>query len=240
MIECVDIGTAIVAYIEPHAGAERAFNRWYERDHFYAATMAGPGAFAGARWVATHECKQVRPATGTLFGDPNHGSYLATYWLLPDTQTEWDAWVARQMPALTAHDRLFPGRDHLHTAVYKYEAQVRSTDGPHAALALDRCFTGVVMIAVDRDTDVESFMRELVGDEVPVAAAFTQERLIVSVLDEPVSDPRRHLLVLAFLDGDVLRIWRDRVEPALDGVCVRYASPFLRTIPGSDAYVDEL
>ena len=41
--EPVTVGTAVIAYIEPHAGEARAFNRWYERDHFYAAAMAGPG-----------------------------------------------------------------------------------------------------------------------------------------------------------------------------------------------------
>jgi len=49
----VGIGTAIIAYIEPHEREAKAFNRWYERDHMYAATTAGPGAFSGARWVAT-------------------------------------------------------------------------------------------------------------------------------------------------------------------------------------------
>ena len=41
----VAIGTAIVAYIEPHAGQALEFNQWYDRDHMFAATTAGPGAF---------------------------------------------------------------------------------------------------------------------------------------------------------------------------------------------------
>ena len=93
-----------------------AFNAWYERDHFYAAAMAGPGMYAGARWVATRACKDVR-LPGRLFGDPARGSYLATYWLLPGTQAEWDDWAARAYAA-TPPERLFAGREHLHTAVY--------------------------------------------------------------------------------------------------------------------------
>ena len=241
MIDCVDIGTAIVAYIEPHAGAERDFNRWYERDHFYAATMAGPGVFAGGRFVATRACKQARPPGATLFGDASRGSYLALYWLLPDTQHDWDAWVARQVGTLVAQDRMFPGRDHLHTAVYRFVSQSRAADGPHAALALDRCFDGVVAMALAPDVDARAIADRVVGRRVPVAVAFRQERLIVSVLgDAAVTDSESHTLLLAFVDGDVLDVWRDDIKPALETHDVRFASPFLRTIPGTDAYVDEL
>src|SRR3977135_1720358 len=103
----VRMGTAIVALIEPHAGQAREFNRWYERDHLYAATTAGPGAFAGARWVATRACKAVRRGGATGFGDAARGSFLTTVWLLVDTQAEWDAWVAQRMEGLRAQDRMF-------------------------------------------------------------------------------------------------------------------------------------
>ena len=59
----VTIGSAVVAYIEPAPGEAAAFNAWYERDHFYAAAMAGPGMYAGARWVA-NACVQGRPPPG--------------------------------------------------------------------------------------------------------------------------------------------------------------------------------
>jgi hypothetical protein len=240
VIDCVEIGTAVVAYIEPHLGVEVEFNRWYERDHFYAAAMAGPGMFSGGRFVANRPCKDVRPPDGTLFGDPARGSYLACYWVLPGMQAEWDAWVAGAVAQLAAQDRMFPGRDHVHTALYRFDWQVGD---PPAALALDRGFDGCVAIALARDDDVDAWAADLVGDGLPAAAAFTQERLIMSVLgDDAVSDPASHVLVLGFVDGDVLSVWRDRVEPMLgdDRVRVRYASPFLRTVPGTDRYVDEL
>src|SRR3977135_4173729 len=117
----VRMGTAIVALIEPHAGQARAFNRWYERDHFYAATTAGPGAFSGARWVATRACKTGRPARATWFGDPSRGSFLTTVWGLDGAQPEWDGWVGQQMEKLRAEpDRMFAGRDHVHTSVYRF------------------------------------------------------------------------------------------------------------------------
>ena len=125
----VGIGTAIVAYIEPHEGQAEAFNRWYERDHFYAATTAGPGCIRGARWVATRACKELRPPGGTWFGDPARGSYLTTVWLLDDTQGEWDAWVGRQMEHLRAEgDRMFAGRDHVQTGAYRFVCEVASAN----------------------------------------------------------------------------------------------------------------
>jgi len=238
----VEIGTAIVAYIEPHAGLARDFNRWYERDHFYTAAMAGPGAFAGGRWVATRACKARRPAGATLFGDPARGSYLATYWLLPGLHAEWEAWTVQQVQTLAAGGRMFAGRDHLHTAAYRFDRETLADDaGVNSALALDRGFGGVAAFAIGPDDDVDAFTKQLVGAAIPVAARFTQEQLIMSTLGEAaVTDSSSHALVLAFLDGDPLTIWRDHVEPALEDVDVRFASPFLRTIPGTDTYTDDL
>jgi len=233
----VVIGTAIVAYIEPHAGQAREFNRWYERDHFYAATTAGPGAFAGARWVATRACKAVRPPAAAWFGDAARGSFLTTVWLLDGAQLEWDEWVARQMQRLRAQDRMFPGRDHIHTAVYRYCCEVRADDAPTAAVALDHGFAGVIAIAVAPGAAAaESCAREIAGPELPVVVGLTPERVILSQ-----AEPPPHALVLGFTAGDPLDAWHARIEPALARMpAVGFASPFLRTIPGTDSYVDEL
>jgi hypothetical protein len=233
----VAIGTAIVALIEPHEGQAREFNRWYERDHFYAATTAGPGAFAGARWVATRACKAVRPSGGQWFGDPARGSFLTTVWLLDGKQPEWDNWVTREMEDLRAQNRMFAGRDHVHTAVYRYCCEVRAEDAPSAAVALDHGFAGVIAIAAPPGADsAEAWAREIVGPELPVIVGFTPERVILSQ-----SEPPPHALVLGFTPDDPLGAWRSRVAPALSRLpAVGFASPFLRTIPGTDAYVDDL
>jgi hypothetical protein len=235
--EGVGIGTAIVSYIEPHVGAERDFNRWYERDHFPAAVMAGPGAYAGARFVATRECKDAR-SPGELFGDPGRGSYLSIAWLLPGAQPVWDAWVAGQMETLRNEDRMFAGRDHLHTAVYEYLWEIAAVDGPPACVALDRGFPGVIAIAAAADdSDAESWAG-FVGEEVPLLVALRRQRMLVSTLGELES----HLLVLAFVDGDVIDVWRRRVVPVLArrGRKLGFAGPFLATVPGTDTYVDQL
>jgi hypothetical protein len=233
----VTIGTAIVAFIEPHAGQGREFNRWYERDHFYAATTGGPGAFAGARWVATRACKAVRPPNATWFGDPARGSFLTTVWLLEGKQDEWEAWVTREMETLRTQDRMFAGRDHIHTAVYRYCCEVRAEEAPSAAVALDHGFAGVIAIAVPPGSDsAEACAREIVGPELPVIVGLTPEHILLSQAEPPA-----HALVLAFTPEDPLVAWHARIEPALPRMPgVGFASPFLRTIPGTDAYVDDL
>jgi hypothetical protein len=232
----VGIGTAVIAYIEPHAGQELAFNRWYDRDHIYAAAIAGPGCFAGARWVATRACKERRPRDATWFGDPARGSYLTTLWLLPGTQAEWDAWIAGQMGTLAAEgDRMFAGRDHVHTAAYRFLSESRAPGASSAATALDHPFAGVIAIAVTAGGGA-ACADALIGDELAVAAVFAPERLIMAEAEAPVHD-----LVLAFAAGDPLTAWDARVVPVLaPRHDVGFASPFLRTIPGTDTYVDDL
>jgi hypothetical protein len=232
----VGIGTAIVAYIEAHPGQAGEFNRWYERDHMYAAATAGPGAFAGARWVATRACKAVRPPTADWFGDPARGSFLTTVWVLDGCQQEFDAWIGRQMESLrTQADRMFAGRDHLYTAVYRFAGEARTERGPAAATALDRPFDGVIAMAVQA-WGGSTAAEKVVGPELPVAARFTVERVIMAEVELPPFD-----LVLGFTAGSPIDAWHARVDPALASLpTVGFASPFIRTIPGTDAYIEDL
>ncbi len=177
------IGTAIVSYIEPSPGHARDFNRWYERDHFPSAVLGGPGVLGGARFVATHSCKALRPADATLFGDPARGSYLGVAFVAPGRQPEWDEWVVREMETITAEGRLFPHREHVHTAVYRCAAA-------HGDVLAER-FAGVIAIATTRDAPTV---------EAPTHVLLELERTIVSS-----ADPPPHLLVLAYCTEDPLR-----------------------------------
>jgi hypothetical protein len=52
--------------VEPHRGHQVEYNRWYERDHFYAGCQIGAYNFAGARFVSTAPLKELRyPKPGT-------------------------------------------------------------------------------------------------------------------------------------------------------------------------------
>ncbi len=173
-----EIGTAIVSYIEPSPGYAREFNRWYEDDHFPSAVLAGPGVLGGARFVATRACKALRPPDGKLFGDPARGSYLGIALIAPGMQAEWDAWVVREMDKITAEGRLFPHREHVHTAVYR----CLGTDGD----VFDDRYAGVIAIAT-----------EGAPPAMPSSTALEVERTIISS-----ADPPPHHLVLAGCTGD--------------------------------------
>jgi hypothetical protein len=215
----VEIGTAIVSYIEPHAGQAVAFNRWYERDHFPATVKAGPGVFAGARFVATRACKELRPR-GRLFGDPARGSYLGVAWVLPGKQAEWDEWVGREMAQIAAEGRLFAGRDHIHTAIYRVTSE---SDAVEAIVALDRGLAGAILVAD------EHAVPKL---DVSVAVGLTLERPIVSE-----AAPPPHELVVGLCAGDPIAAFRS-ISSVVDGC--GFASPFLATVPGTDTYTDDL
>lgn len=213
----VEIGTAIVSYIEPEPGYERAFNEWYERDHFPATVLAGPGVFGGARFVATRACKQLRSSSATLFGDVARGSYLAVAWVLPGRQAEWDAWVAREMETIVAAGRMFPHREHIQTAVYAFTAATGDVPAP---MALAHGFGGVVATA----------------GPGPVAAPATPA-VVRLELDRPIlssCDPGPHELVLAFCHDPVATFH------ASDLAAAGFASPFVATVPGTDTYTEEL
>jgi len=79
----IKLGSLLFTLVEPHRGHEVAYNRWYERDHFYSGCMIGPYNFAGKRFVATADLKALRdPDPSIVTGAPDRGSFLALYWVL--------------------------------------------------------------------------------------------------------------------------------------------------------------
>src|SRR5690242_14856157 len=143
----IRLGSMLFTLVEPHRGHEVEYNRWYERDHFYAGCMIGAWQFAGRRWVATKPLKDLRtPRDATpITPDPNTGSYLAIYWVLDGHHDEWNKWAVDQVNWLHANGRMFNARDHIHTLLYKYEWQALSNEnGTTVELALDRAYEGLV------------------------------------------------------------------------------------------------
>jgi hypothetical protein len=256
----IRLGSALFTLVEPHKGHEVAYNRWYERDHFYAGCMIGPWYFAGRRWVCTRVLKDLRLGAGDpLFGDDRLGSYLALYWTLKGRFRDNTDWSTRQVHWLHDHGRMFAERDHIHTLLYLYKgAEARDDDGVPPELALDHPFRGLAAVIVepaadagDRDGDVPAPPRpDLAGTPVALALSF---RGVPLPADAPVSQPGtegadRRELQLWFADAEpggpdgwwpVVRDYAGRVAASGAGT-VRWASPFVPTVPGTDRYTDQL
>ena len=135
----IALGGALVTMVEPHRGHEVAYNRWYERDHFYAGCLIGAWTIAGARYVATATSRRcaTRP-TPPVCPDPTSGSYVSIYWILAGKFGEWMKWGTDQVNWLHANDRMFEERDHIHTVMYRFRGEFAGhDDAVPVELALD-------------------------------------------------------------------------------------------------------
>jgi hypothetical protein len=256
----ITLGSILFTLVEPHRGHEVAYHRWYERDHFYAGCMIGPWYFAGRRWVATRDLKDLRWGAedlpgdlAPLFGDDRAGSYLALYWVLAGRHRENTDWATRQVHWLHRNGRMFPQRDHIHTLLYKYRgAEHRDADGVPPELALDHPFSGLAAVVVERAAgtgDDTPIPRPTLRPESPVAMALSF-RGIPLPPGAPVTQPgtdgvERRELQLWFADHPPDIWWhevRDYARSLQDSgdATVRWASPFIPTIPGTDRYTDQL
>jgi len=247
----IRVGSLLFTLVQPRPGHEVAFNRWYERDHFYAGCMIGAHQFAGSRYVATRDCKALRYGTdnpGDI--DRTSGAYLAVYWVLDGAHDDWNRWGVDQVNNLHAGQRMFAERDHIHTGLYRYLAEYNAPGSSMPVeLALDRHYGGVIAAlgqlapSVTND-DVRAFHAGrpcpsdvmLLADPVPMLA------------DRPGDVPASegvHVLQLFFSIEDPRSVW-DRYRTlgadfAAAGLgTISFASPFLSTIPGTDTYTDQL
>ncbi len=134
----IRLGGALITMVEPRKGHEVAYNRWYERDHFYAGCMIGAWTVQGGRYVATRDLKALRyPDDSPITPDKSIGSYVALYWILAGKFGEWMKWGTEQVQWLHANGRMFPERDHIHTVMYKFRTEYEQPDGVPVELALD-------------------------------------------------------------------------------------------------------
>jgi hypothetical protein len=234
----IKLGGALFTMVEPHRGHEVEYNRWYERDHFYAGCMIGAWTIAGGRFVATRECKAKRfPASSPI---------------CPDATGEWIKWGTDQVNWLHANDRMFPHRDHVHTLMYRMHREVPGhADAVPVELALDHHFPNVVAIIGEVGDDASLEAVDAWFDAHRPAAEVTAELTPVPLLSDAPSDVPRdaannRFLHLMFLDDDALAVWDERFAGLDDRFAtsglgrILFASPFLATVPGTDAYTDQL
>ncbi len=259
----VKVGSMLLTMVDPHRGFEQAYNRWYERDHFYAGCMIGPFLFAGSRWVATREMKDLRWSDGEeQVADPiDRGSYVAIYWEELGHHDDHNDWARTQVRWLYSNHRGFPERTHAHTVLFDHiAAMYRDEDPVPIELALDHGYDGIVIAWFDANdgdaADLHARLSQdllpglLAGSTIDNASSWTPHEGENAERNEPMDlgsragGPER-LVQLFFVNGDVrasldrLRTYTDAVE-AQGLARTRLVAPFLRTVVGTDTYVDQL
>jgi len=255
----VKLGHMLFTMVDPHRGHEVAYNRWYERDHFYAGCLVGPWLFAGRRWVAPRALKALRyPRESELAKpDPTAGSYVAIYWIHAGHFDEHREWAGRQVRWLYQNGRGFTARTHVHTLLYDLSWTVYRDDDPvPVELALDHGYPGMASLAVRRAPDVaadtlDAWWRDALPAllrDTPIACATSWSPVPQrgAPMDIPVvDDPERLRMHLFFLDGEPLASWSrfealGRALEATKLARVVFASPWLPTVVGTDTYTSEL
>ena len=253
----------LLTLVEPNKGFERAYNRWYERDHFYAGCMVGPWLFAGSRWVAPRALKDRRwPSESSIATPVDAGSYVAIYWVEQGHHADhFDDWAVPQVRDLYAQGRGFPERTHVHTSTFHYvDTAYRDAEPVPVELALDRGYEGLIALWWDAASgtgrDLHATLAGshldglLAGSPVELAASWVPsvpdggDQGAPMDLGSPPGGTDR-MVQLLFVDGDPaaevdrVRAYTDAVEQTGDARLLM-AAPFRRTIPGTDTYVDEL
>ena len=241
----VKVGSMLLTLVDPNKGYERAYNRWYERDHFYGGCMIGPNTLAGSRWVAPRQLKDQRwPQSDNAVATPwDAGSYVAIYFVEKGHHDDFFGWGSKQVRALYGGGRGFNERTHVHTILYDHVgASYRDDDPVPVDLALDAAYDGIVLAWFDGDPgdiDLSGTNIEIASKWVPTPG---QERPPGTPMDlgsGPGGADRT--LRMFFVRGDVndavpaVRKFTDDTDATLV-----MAAPFFRTKVGTDTYVDDL
>jgi hypothetical protein len=242
------VGSMLLTLVDPHKGFESAYNRWYERDHYIAGCLVGPYNFAGSRWVATREMKDLRwgtvppgsaTATANAVADPiDAGSYVAIYWIQEGHHGDWDTWALSQVGWLYSNGRGFAERSHVHTVTFDYVGTAyRDADPVPVELALDHHYDAIVGVWLDGlEGDATSLQERLAGplkelldgSSVEIASGWTPRPEFRNSRDSaPMSlgspgGQENRLCQLFFVSGDVresLPRFRDYTDRlAADGI----------------------
>jgi hypothetical protein len=257
----IELGHALITMIEPDRAAVADYNRWYEHDHFLSGVLAGPGAFAGRRFVATRELKQLRsPADSPIARPVEDGSFVTVYWIERDQLAAHCDWGFPEAARLAGLGRMRTDRHHVSTSYYDLAGT--SARGPRPVpveLALHHPYAGLVMIwttaTAGGHVDAATRWREaLVSAPSPIGRVVTFRPIELPaplpampgvVIGEQAAEERDVLAHCCFVDTDLRGAWPEvssRLDAALAeaGLAPLLVAPFIPTVPGTDTYLDEL
>lgn len=266
----ITLGSAMFSLTEPFPGKAHEYNRWYERDHFFANGQQLPYFFTGRRFVATRALKALRYlAQGNpVSEDARKGSFLHLYWVLPSSHDEWITIGYQNFADLEAHGRMEGSlRETIHTVTPAFRWSInRDHDGVPPEMALNHPYKGLVVTttaanegagnfdALDRWYREKHVPVKLAGSPIALAIAMAP-RLMPEIPSKfggaMVSDPTRidhdRFMHFWFLEEEPdAALWeklfgRESEQVAATGLgTLEFASPFIPTVPGTDKYIDEL
>jgi hypothetical protein len=259
----VKVGSMLFTLVDPHRGQETAYNRWYERDHFYAGCMIGPWLFAGKRWVATRALKDLRlPVDSPVARPVDAGSYLATYWIHADHHDEHIQWASDQVHWLYQNGRGFPERSHVHTALYNHLGAIyRDEDPVPVELAFDHHYPALAVAVMEpmpgaNVSALDAWISKetkalLTGSPIATAAQWTPrapppgpQKAAPMDLGSAAGGAERRMQMF-FLEDSPERCWeafrRYAAAANASGVArLVFLAPFLATSVGTDKYTDQL
>jgi hypothetical protein len=256
--EPIQVGSMLWVLTDPHKGHEFAYNRWYERDHYYAGCMVGKNNFAGSRWVATraHRDQRLPAETGLDFAK-DAGAYACVYYMLEDSHEDWLSWATPQANWLYDVNRGFPARTHYNTSTWRHEwRSYRDADPVLLELALDHRYPGMVAQFVqpgDGGVDaVDAFMADYLPgwfENSPVASM--AQWSYIPLRDDkaefvPVDERDAHrVLQLFFVEDDPANHW-EAFEALVSDLGASgaghsdWTAGFVATRMGTDDYIDQL
>ena len=256
--EPIQVGSMLWVLTDPTRGHEFAYNRWYERDHYYAGCMVGRNNFAGSRWVATRSHKDLRlPAETGLDFPRTAGSYACVYYMLDGSHEDWLAWATPQANWLYEVNRGFPERTHYNTSTWRHEWRAyRDPDPILLELALDHRYPGMVAQFIDPGADgvtgLDAFMEGyLPGWLANSAVASVSQWSYIPLRDDkaefvPVDErDADRVLQLFFLESDPADHW-DSFGALTDAMAASgkgqsaWTAGFVATNIGTDDYIDQL
>lgn len=261
------IGGALITMVEPEAGQEHAYNRWYEDDHFYSGAMHGPWTFAGRRWVATRALRNRRAVVaGSAIEPPDAGCYISLYWVTRGHEEDNERWSYLAMAdALMPHGRGFTARTHVYTAFHRYRFGLIRDSGPmQPHLALDADYRGLLVEVIDASSPAEfdaldSWLRDehlpsqLAGSPAGMVLGFTPVPFTQGRIEVPGTPPvappegvGQRMCLLWFLERDPGELSDDQLRAHHGDLAARglgtlhFSGPFVPTVVGTNRYVDEL
>ena len=258
----IKLGNVLISLLEAEPGHEKELHRWYERDHFFSGCMIGASFFSGRRYVATRKLKAMRfPTHSAITEDISKGSFLTMYWMLDGQYDQTLEWSIKQVNQLHNQKRMGPAKLNVSSGFYHYEwGRFRDDDGVPAELALEHPFKGVSISYLDSREGIsqETFKAEC-GKALDVAQAGSacSMSLCLQTLPLPDSVPsyvprttertlRKRHLILHFFQDDPAECWSEFMETfsstfeKSNCANIVLAAPFIPTIPGTDAYIDQL